>query len=67
MVNSLLNTDDSPYNVNGENQIVSWEDSFFPANTFIISVLGNLDCIKTNVEIAEAEAISVLCNKCKVN
>jgi hypothetical protein len=65
MVNSLLNTDASIGNVNGENQTIEWEDSFFPVNSYIISVLGNLDCIKTNVEMAEAEALSSLCCKTK--
>jgi hypothetical protein len=63
MVNAMLNTADSTYTVNGETQTNSWDDSFFPRNTYIINVLGNLDCIETYVKMAEAEGLSYLCSK----
>jgi hypothetical protein len=54
-INLLLNTSDIA-TVQGE--VETWENHFFQRNTYFVSVIGNLDCIETNVKMAEAEALS---------
>ena len=63
MINSLLNTSDSTYNADSGGPTDKWEELFFARNTYLISVLGNLECIKTTVKMAEAEALYLL--ECK--
>ena len=59
-INNLLSTSDITETIYSEVYTTKWEDSFFPNGTFIVTVLCNLDCIETNVKMAEAEALSYL-------
>jgi hypothetical protein len=58
--NELLNTSDITDTIYGETMITTWENSFFPNGAYVVTVLGNLDCIETNIRMAEAEALSYL-------
>ena len=60
ILDNLLNTSDIVDTSNGEKQTVQWEDDFFPYSTFLITVLGNLDCIATDVKMAEGEVLGEL-------
>ena len=58
-LNLILNTSDIA-TTQGETE--TWENHFFQRDTYFVSVIGNLDCIETNVKMAEAEALSNLYN-----
>jgi len=63
VIDALLATADVEDNSYGEKQNVSWENDFFPNNTFLISILGNLDCISINIKMAEEEVLESLAVK----
>ena len=62
VIDALLTTADLEDNSYDEKITVSWEDDFFPYNTFVITILGNLDCVATNVKMAEGEVLGYLAN-----
>jgi len=59
-IEELLNTADFKDTCNGENRTVLWEDDFFPNGAYLVTILCNLNCIETNVKIAEGEALESL-------
>ncbi len=59
-IDNLLSTSDITETIYGEVYTTKWEDSFFQNGTYIVTVLCNLDCIETNVKMAESEALANL-------
>ncbi len=57
IIDELLSTSDTEDARYGEKQTILWEDDFFPYGTIMITILGNLDCIVTNVKMAEGEVL----------
>ena len=53
-INILLNTSENT-NLQGETE--TWENHFFKRDTYFAFVLGNLNCIETNVKMAEGQAL----------
>ena len=60
IIDELLSTSDITDTYNGEVNTLKWEDSFFPYGAYIVTVLGNLGSIETNVKMAEAEALETI-------
>ncbi|HPS46209.1 MAG TPA: hypothetical protein PKZ21_03475 [Bacteroidales bacterium] len=58
IITELLNTSDYSDTINGDVYKTNWENLFFPNGAYIVTVLGNLECIETNVKMAEAEVLS---------
>jgi len=58
IIDELLTTSDIEVTRLGEKQSITWEDSFFPNGAFLITILGNLDCIAINLKIAQEEALA---------
>jgi hypothetical protein len=56
-IDELLGTSDTTDPIYDNGKTIKWEDTFFPNGAYIITVIGNLDCIETNVRLAEAEAL----------
>jgi len=63
IIEALLTTSDVEVTRYGEKQTLLWEDDFFPNGTFLISILGNLGCVATNVKLAEGEALEQLAGR----
>ncbi len=63
IIDALLTTKDIEDTRYGEKQIIQWEDDFFPYGTFLISILGNLECVATNVKMAEGETLGYLAGR----
>jgi len=62
-IDELLSTSDIEEMRYGEKMTISWENDFFPYGAFLISIIGNLDCIASNVKMAEGETLSYLAGK----
>ena len=67
IIDELLTTSTIENKRYGEKETILWEDDFFPYSTFLITVLGNLDCIQTNVKMAEGEVLGYLVKGLKQN
>lgn len=63
IIETLLSTSDVEVARYGEIQTIRWEDDFFLNGTFLISILGNLGCVATNVKLAEGEALRYLAGR----
>lgn len=61
-VNSLIGISDTRLMNEGNFSVAGWEDSYFRSGTYFIVVLGNLECIESNVKIAEAEVLNSIIN-----
>lgn len=59
-INRLLFTGDTPEYRNGEKINLTWESRFFPHGAFLVSVLGNLECVKINLRVAEGVVLGML-------
>lgn len=62
IIGELLTTSDIEDARYGEMETFKWEDDFFPYGTFMISILGNLDCIALDIKLAEGEVLDYLMN-----
>jgi len=61
IIDELLSTADIPDSVYDASKTMrKWEDEFFPNGAFLINALISLDCIETNVKLAESEALEFL-------
>jgi hypothetical protein len=61
IIDELLSTADSPDSVGyWTGGLKKWEDQFFPNGAFLINALISLDCIETNIKLAESEALEFL-------
>ena len=61
IIDELLSTADIPDSVYDVSKTMrKWEDEFFPNGAFLINALISLDCIETNVKLAESEALEFL-------
>jgi hypothetical protein len=56
-INELLSTSDVAETNFGETKTFNWEEQYFPNGAFLITTLVSLDCIETNVRLAEAEVL----------
>jgi hypothetical protein len=56
-INELLSTADITESNSGETVSLKWEEKYFPNGIFLITAIVSLDCIETNVRMAESEAL----------